>query len=114
MEKRKKRTTLGPFATNLKRILEERRITAKAASELAQIPNSTLGQWLAGAAPLDLEAVNRLAIALDVDFQFLVLGKAAPPKAQRSEDFFEIENEASLSGLFQIEIKRLKPKTGQR
>jgi transcriptional regulator with XRE-family HTH domain len=110
VRKRQKGSSLSPLAVNLKRLLEERGISSRAAAQLAQIPPSTLNQWLSGISPQDLEAVNRLAMALDVDFQFLVLGKAATPKPQKAEDFFDIANEASLSGLFQIEIKRLKPK----
>lgn len=111
--KRPKPTSLGPFAVNLKKILEERNITAKAAAQLAQIPNSTLGHWLSGVIPQDLEAVHRLAVALDVDFQFLLLGKRSPVKHHSVEELFEIADEATMSGLFQIEIKRLKPKKSE-
>jgi transcriptional regulator with XRE-family HTH domain len=108
--KHQKRSSLSPLAVNLKRILEERGISARAAAELAQIPPSTLSQWLAGINPTDMKAVNRLAVALNIEFHFLVLGEPAPSKQHKMEDHFEIENEASMSGLFEISIRRLKPK----
>lgn len=109
-----KRSGPGLFGTNLSKILKERGISARAASSLAEIPQSTLSQWLGGSAPTDMEAVYRLAKALDVDFTFLLLGRTdRQPKLRRLEDLFEVSDEASMSGLFRIEIKRLKPKLGE-
>lgn len=113
MGKTKKALTPGPFAINLARLLKEKKVSARAAAKIAQVPPSTLAQWLAGVTPLDLEAVHRIATHFDVDFQFLLLGKMPKQAVPKVEDLYDISSEASLAGLFQIEIKRLIPKGGK-
>ncbi len=113
MGKTKKALSLGPFAINLSRLLKEKKISARSAAKIAGVPPSTLAQWLEGVMPLDLEAVHRLAVYFNVDFQFLLIGKMPEPKAPRPEDFFDVASESSLTGMFQIEIKRLVPKGGK-
>lgn len=90
--------------------MEERKLTSKLAAEMAEVPRSTFGEWLNGATPTDLEAVARFAQKLGVSFEFLLLGKVVTQQPQDIKDLFEIADETSMSGLFQIEIKRLKPK----
>lgn len=113
MGKQKKALVPGPFAINLTRLLKEKKVSARAAAKIAQVPPSTLAQWLEGVTPLDLEAVHRIATHFDVDFQFLLLGKMPKQAAPKIEDLYDISSEASLAGLFQIEIKRLIPKGGK-
>lgn len=113
MGKTKKALIPGPFAINLARLLKEKKISARAAAKIAQVPPSTLAQWLEGVTPLDLEAVHRLSVHFEMDFQFLLLGKMPKQAAPKVEDLFDVASEASLAGLFQIEIKRLIPKGGK-
>ena len=90
--------------------MEERRLTPKIAAELAEVPRSTFGEWLNGASPTDLEAVARFAQKLGVSFEYLLLGKVVTQAAPDIKEIFDVAEETSLSGLFQIEIKRLTPK----
>lgn len=114
MRKIKKAPVLGPFAINLAKLIKEKSISVRAVAKVAQVPSSTLAQWLEGVMPQDLEAVHRLAVYFSVDFQFLLIGRMPEPKAPRPEDLFDVANEASLTGMFQIEIKRLVPKGGSK
>lgn len=104
---------MGPFAINLATIIRENKLSARAVAKIAGIAPSTLAQWLEGMMPQDLEAVHRLAVHFNWDFQFLLIGKKPELKSPRPEDLFDVASEASLTGMFQIEIKRLIPKGGK-
>lgn len=99
----------SPFAKNLKTILEERALSQRAASEIADVSVATINDWLQGAQPNDLMAVMRLCQALKCDFQWLLTGTRSQfygddlPLSQ----VFDIQNEAAFSGIFMIEAKRL-------
>lgn len=109
MKKSKRITTGKIFAENLKTVLDQRDLSAKQAALLAGVPASTLSQWLGGSMPLDMESVYRFCQATGTDFQWLLVNKTEPLKAS-IEDVFEYAEEPSISGIFIVELKRLKPK----
>lgn len=104
----------SPLAQNLKKVLEDRGITQKAAAELASVPPSTIGDWLAGVMPTDPIAVQRLCRALKCDFEWLLTG------AKGRADFggvplteiFDLQDEPAFSGFFEISARRLRKKGG--
>ena len=102
------------FSRNLKRLLEERAISQRKAAELAEVSTSTFNDWLAGAAPSDFEAIQRLCRALNADFEFLLTGQkgradfANIPLAE----VFDIQDEPDFSGFFEITARRLRKKGG--
>lgn len=112
MKKIKRNTSGAVFAANLKSILKERGLTAKAVAKGSKISPSTLGQWINGAAPLDLLAVYRLASFLNVDFTWLLTGKENPANTPELKDLFNITDASDLEGIFLIQAKRLQPKKG--
>ncbi|WP_168196521.1 helix-turn-helix domain-containing protein [Bdellovibrio sp. ZAP7] len=106
-----KRNTSGTvFSMNLKTVLKEKKLTAKAVAKGAEISPSTFGQWINGAAPMDLQAVYRLARFLNVDFTWLLTGKFSQPVVPALQDFFTFADASELSGIYSIEVKKLKPK----
>lgn len=102
--------TQSPFAKNLKTVLEERGITQKAASELAGVPASTIGDWLSGVHPTDALAVQRLARALSCDFEWLLTGSTGKTNLSGIplSEIFDVQDEPAFSGLFEISARRLK------
>lgn len=103
----------SPFAKNLKSLLEERKLSQRAAAELAGVRPSVINDWLAGGNPLNLDAVLKLCVALKADFQWLLTGTQSDTNRQdiSMSELFESTDEPALSGLFLIEAKRLKRKS---
>lgn len=99
----------SPFAANLRRTLEERRINASHLAKVIDVPPATLHGWCNGAGATDMAAVLRLATTLGIDFQLLLTGVPRAPSSN-FEDHFEIKSDPALTGVFAIEFKRLVPK----
>lgn len=98
------------FAKNLKKVLEERSITQKAAAELAAVPASTVGDWLSGVHPTDALAVQRLCRALRCDFEWLLTGAKGPSDLSGIpiSEIFDVTDEPTFSGFFEISARRLR------
>lgn len=111
MVKLKKKESV--FAKNLQNLLIERGITQKQLAEIAGVSCSVLHSWLNGVSPTELDSVLKIATAFNVDFQFLLTGVRQLPTTfedAKITDLFDIEEESSFCGVFQIEAKRLKQK----
>jgi transcriptional regulator with XRE-family HTH domain len=106
----KRKKVDSPFAKTLNRILKDRGITLRAASEMANVPLSTIADWTSGSSPSDLNGVARLAKALGVSFEFLCLGKeeTIDRKNFQLSDLFE-ETKA-FDGIYRITATKLEPK----
>ena len=108
---RKKKDSI--FSANLKTLLKERNITQKQAADLAGVSQSSMNDWINGASPTEMNGVLKLATALRTDFQFLLTGVRSLPTSIEDaslSDLFNIEDESTFSGVFQIEAKRLTRK----
>ncbi|MGE4107730.1 MAG: helix-turn-helix domain-containing protein [Bacteriovoracia bacterium] len=108
----RKHKSNSPFAQNLKSVLVDRGISQKAAAELADVPPSTVGDWLSGVNPTDALAVQRLCRALKCDFEWLLTGQKG--RTDFSEiplgEIFDVQDEPDFSGFFEITARRLKKK----
>lgn len=113
MGKRSRNSTVSPFSVVMRKLMEERKLNAKLAADMAGVARSTFSEWLNGAVPSNLDAIANLAMKLGVSFEYLLLGKVVTQQPQDIKDIFEIADETSMSGLFQIEIKRLKPRNSK-
>lgn len=102
----------SPFAKNLERILSERKISQRAASELAQVQPSVLSGWLTGSQAHDPLAIQRLARGLGCSFEWLLCGTDSEIKASQLSmaELFESEVDPSFSGIFEISARRLRRK----
>jgi transcriptional regulator with XRE-family HTH domain len=105
---RRSRSESSVFAKNLGRILKDRNISTRVAANMANVPQSTLQDWLQGSAPSDLEKVNNLAKALGVSFTYLCLGHHESPSLESAplEAIFD-EVESGIEGIFKISAVRL-------
>ncbi len=106
--RRRKSKHESVFAKNLACLMEERGITQRALAEMAGVRVSVIHGWVTGASPSDYGAVLKLAKGLNLDFQFLLTGESVlNTGALALSDLFHVETDPNLSGIYQIEAKKL-------
>ena len=105
---RRKRAEVSTFAKNLNRLIQERGLSHRVVSQLANVSQSTLAGWTAGDSPSDLSKVAALAKALGVSFSYLCLGLENDPSADDIviEDLYD-EEPVAFQGLFRIQATKL-------
>jgi transcriptional regulator with XRE-family HTH domain len=99
------------LSENLKRVLSERGLSARAAAEICGVAPSTFSQWMSGTAPTDLMPLHRFSKALGLSFEWLVTGHPPELPAPTLDQIFERISEPHLSGYFEIQVRRLRPRT---
>jgi transcriptional regulator with XRE-family HTH domain len=112
---RKKRsgTDKLPFAKILKRIMDERGLSIGAIAEMAGVSRSVVQSWTAQANPHDLQAVARLAKALNLSFKELLLGESDQKTAESLTVGDMFEEKEFFEGICKVSIQRLVPKKGE-
>lgn len=70
----RRRTKSIPFSHKLRSIMTQRKLTVRDTAKLAGVSPSVIQSWMSDAVPHDLEAVSRLADALNLGFKELILG----------------------------------------
>lgn len=106
----KKKVAKSIFATNLEKLLKERKLTQKMLADLIGASPSTLNEWIKdGKQPQSMDAVLRICESLKVDFQWLLTGQNSRTNLKdiSLSELFEVSEEPDFSGVFQIEMKRL-------
>ena len=116
MEKQRKnhgrKKVISALGKNLRQVLEDRKLSAKAGAEITGVAKSVFHGWMNGVQCNDPGALLRLCETLKVDFQWLLTGthgKLQPGDLTLNE-IFDVEDDAALSGVFLVEAKRLKRK----
>lgn len=112
ISKKRQGTDGLPFAKNLKRTMDERKLTVRAVAAMAGVRPSVVMSWLSNANPHDLKAVGSLAKALDMNFKELLLGEPDQESIRTAsvDDLFE--HKEFFEGICKINIQRLVPKKG--
>jgi transcriptional regulator with XRE-family HTH domain len=82
------------------------------AARIARVGSSTITSWRAGAHPMDLLAVRRLAEALGVSFSFLLTGEADRREPSTSVAALFEEREV-FAGYARVTIHELVPRRPQ-
>ena len=102
-----KKDTSSVFSKTLIRLMNEKNLSVRSAAEIAQVSSSTLNSWRSGSSPSDFKAIQRLAKALDVSFEFLLTGNS-----NNDINIHEVfdEEAAIFDGFARISIRRLIPK----
>lgn len=101
------------FGANLELIAKRRGLTHRQLAQMAEVSISTVGDWIGrnGRIPHDLAAVGRLARALKVPLEWLLLSESHSYQEPGIADLFDEVSEPALSGYFYIaEAKRLVPR----
>lgn len=97
------------LAKTLKKLLEQRGITASKLSRDLKIPTSSINDWLAGRTPRDLDVIKDVAKYLRVTTHELLFGEPEP-----NNIISEILEKTEIhSGLYEISIKKVSPKGGK-
>ena len=111
MTKRKNKKEERPFSKILHRLMSEKEMTLKDASEVAGLSISTVSDWRNGAAPENYLAVQRLANHLGVSLSFILTGSedVVGNQVPSVVEVFE-EGDELFDGYAQITIKRLIPR----
>lgn len=92
------------FKDNLKKIFDERNLSASKISASTGIPRSNIEKWLGGSNP-NLKQVQELATFLGMSLDELISGK------KKSELLDEFLNKVEIhSGLYELNIKKVKRK----
>jgi hypothetical protein len=102
-----------PFAKTLSRLMNERGLSIGEVAELAGVSRSVVQSWTAQANPHDLQAVGRLAKALNINFRELLLGEAEPENTRATSLSDLFEEKEFFEGICKINIQRLVPKKGK-
>lgn len=99
----------SPFTKNFVNLLKEKKCSHRKAAEIAGVAPSVISNWTAGSTPNNLAALLRLTEALGADFQFILTGiRSDAVPIHRLGEIFEVEDQPNLTGIFQMEIRRLK------
>lgn len=101
------------FSKNLSAILKERGVSVRAAAQIAKIPVSTLTAWTNGSTTpslMQIEALRRLAHALGLSLEKLLTGNDSRIEKLSLTDAFDIASDPTMSGLFEISVRRITPK----
>lgn len=113
ISKKRQGTEELPFAKNLKRIMDERKLTVRAVAAMAGVKQpSVVMSWLSNANPHDLKSVGRLAKALDMNFKELLLGEPDQETARAISVADLFDEKEMFEGICKINIQRLVPKKG--
>lgn len=91
----------------LTRLVKEKRMTVKELSKATGIAVSTLHEWSSGRTPRDPVQVKKVADALGVSLNKLLFDE---PDLQEAVNLTQILKEDVFSGVFQIDIRRVKMK----
>lgn len=107
----RKGTDSLPFRKILAALMAERRLSIQQVSDLAGVSRSVVADWVKGANPHDLLAVERLADALGISFKSLLLGTEEAKDARGLKSISEIYDEVEFfEGLCRVTIKKLVPR----
>lgn len=100
-----------PFGKILTQIMKDRNLSIAAVAEMAGVSRSVVQSWTSRANPHDLQAVAKLAKALNINFKELLLGETDQESVKTLSDLFEEKD--FFEGICKINIQRLVPKKGK-
>jgi transcriptional regulator with XRE-family HTH domain len=110
-KQKRKGTDQLPFGKILTQIMKDRNLSITAVAEMAGVSRSVVQSWTARANPHDLQAVAKLAKALNINFKELLLGETDQESVKTLNDIFEEKD--FFEGICKINIQRLVPKKGK-
>ena len=106
--KKRKGTSTLPFSSILGAEMKKRSLSIQQIADLCGVSKSVAQGWANGANPHDLQAVHRLATALGLSFQALLLGVPVEVNLESLNGMFD--EQEFFDGYAKISIKRLIPR----
>jgi len=93
------------LAKTLRLLLEERNLTIEDVAVATEIKRATIGDWLAGTSPRNMQDARTVARYLGVTFHYLCFGHS-------EDDVSAIINSAPtemiLDGIFRLRLEKIK------
>lgn len=113
MSKKAKNAALKILSANLRKVLSDRSLSARAGAAIAGVPVTTFTAWVNGTSlPMDPLALQRFCSYAGVSFEWLCTGKIETVWPEKfDEKQFELSSgESVLRGVFFIEAKKIRMK----
>ena len=88
------------FASTLKFLMRQKGVTTAELSRAIEVPVKTIGDWLTGRVPRDLDGVRRTAIFFGVSLHYLLFDPVADL----------LEKTEVHTGLYEISIRKVTPR----
>jgi hypothetical protein len=116
MPRQRKQKTVNAFTANFTATLQQRSLSIKQAADLMGLPYTTVVGFTNGAMPTDMEAISRFCTALSLNFEFLMTGKTKniDPSQIPLDQIFTEDTDASFSGIYRIEARKLSPRADKK
>lgn len=92
--------------------MKERGLSVGAIAEMAGVSRSVVQSWTAKANPHDLQAVAKLAKALNMGFKELLLGEAEALDVENLSDKDLFDEQEFFEGICRIKVQKLILKKG--
>ena len=95
------------FATNLKKLMEDRGVTAAVLSRATGIAKSSLSSWLAGRQPTLDESIVSLARFFGVSVERLITGEE--PEVNLMKEFLEQADNGFITvhkGIYRLQVEK--------
>ena len=106
-KKPRRRRLETQFASNLQRVMDERNINLKGIAELAGVTPGVCSGWLTGSSPADFIAVQKLARALRVNFEWLLTGTTTNVHVKDLSLAEIFEEVPAFDGIYRISATKL-------
>ena len=98
--------------SRLRHLLDRHDLTAAQLSRKAGVSQQVISSWLRGAEPKKVTQVKLVADALNVSMDSLCFGDKDVDKEDTPDLASNLNNEY-FTGLFEVKIRRIKPKKGE-
>lgn len=98
----------NPIAKRIRNLLDEARLNTVEAALKANIPKSTLANWVSGKSnPTDYDALYRLAKVLNSSISFILCGEQDVGYEPTAESEYFTAGPINLEGVFRIRLEQL-------
>lgn len=94
------------FAITLKLVMRQKGVKIAELSRAIDVPVKTVGDWLGGAIPRDLDGVRRAALYFSVTVHYLLFGE----EDVRNPVAEFLERTEVHTGLYEISIRKVTPR----
>jgi transcriptional regulator with XRE-family HTH domain len=91
----------------LKLYLARNGLSARQLARKSGVPNTTIGDWLAGRKPRNLDQVKRVADVLNTSIDHLVYGEGIQ-KPKSIDHVDDLIGDSWVSGIFEVRMRRVR------
>lgn len=109
---RNRKKTSSPLGQLLTELLTAKKLTNRAAAQIAGVSATSIQDWKNGVSPTDFIGLAKLADHLGVPLRFLLTGEHEPASDDREITLSEVLADGGelFSGICEVKIRRLVPR----